>query len=483
MKSFDQRPDIVQMSEAEKDALLIAQWEEIKRLQARLKELEGQLKKDSRTSSKAPSSDGPKKPKRTRSQRKASGRKPGGQPGHEYHGLEAVEKPDHIEVHEPSQCEECGEDLSAQAGLNYEARQVFDLPVLRFEVTEHRRVCKGCPTCGEISWGAYPPAVANVVQYGERVQALSVYLSDYQLLPYGRQSDFFGDVFHRRLSVGTLQTIRQRCAQRLKPIVEAIRQALIGAAVVHFDESGLRVAGQRQWLHVASTSTLTYYRVHPKRGRQALEDMAILPAFQGTAIHDGYSSYGAYEQCDHGLCNAHHLRELTFMHEHHEQAWAQEMIAGLLAIKQTVDKAKGRGKTELSGKTRNVLTQRYKTILDQALEQIPELPPVEKPTRGRKKQHPAKNLLDRLRTHQSAVLAFMNDFQVPFDNNQAERDIRMLKVQQKISGGFRKAHGALRFCDIRSYLSTARKQGVNVIEVLQGVFLGQPWKPPEAVPA
>lgn len=483
MQSFEQRPEIVHLSEAEKDALLIAQWEEIQRLRARLKELEGQLKKDSRTSSKAPSSDGPNKPKRTRSRRKASGRKPGGQPGHEYHGLAPVDKPDQIEVHEPSHCAECGEDLSAQGGLDYEARQVFDLPVLRLEVTEHRSVCKGCPLCGELSWGEYPETVVNAVQYGERVQALSVYLSDYQLLPYARQSEFFADVFDHPLSAGTLQTIRQRCAQRLKPVVEAMRQALIGAEVVHFDESGLRVGGQRQWLHVASTPRLTYYRVHGKRGAQALEAIGILPAFQGTAIHDGYSSYGRYDQCDHGLCNAHHLRELTFMHEHYEQAWAKELIDELLRIKQAVDQSKARGHSKLSGKTRKAFIQRYETILDQALKQIPELPPEEKPTRGRKKQHPAKNLLDRLRLHQSAVLAFMNGFQVPFDNNQAERDIRMLKVQQKISGGFRKAHGAKRFCDIRSYLSTARKHGVNVIEALQGVFLGSPWKPPEALPA
>jgi len=308
-------------------------------------------------------------------------------------------------------------------------------------------------------------------------------LSDYQLLPYARQSELFADVFNHPLSVGTLQNIRQRCAQRLKPIVAAIRQALIDAEVVHFDESGLRVAAHRQWLHVASTATLTYYRVHPKRGRQALNEIAILPQLQGTAIHDGYSSYFGYAQCNHGLCNAHHLRELTFIHEHYQQGWAQAMIDCLLDIKQVVDEAKVRGKTQRSSKTCQVLAQRYETILDQALEQIPELPPAEKPTRGRKKQHPAKNLRDRLSTHQSAVLAFMYDFQVPFDNNQAERDIRMIKVQQKISGGFRTRAGAHRFSDIRSYISTARKQGLKVMDVLQQVFSGTPWKPPEARPA
>lgn len=483
MKAFDQRPNIVQMSEAEKDALLIAQWEEIQRLRARLKDLEGQLKKDSRTSSKAPSSDGAKKPKRTRSQRKASGRKPGGQPGHTYHGLAPVDNPDHIELHNPSHCDECGWEIEAQPGLNYERRQVFDLPVLRFEVTEHRSVCKDCPQCGHLSWGAYPAEVSSTVQYGGRAQALSVYLGDYQLLPYARQSELFFDLFDQPISAGTLQRMRQRCAQRLTPVVAAIRRALLESPVVHFDESGLRVDGRGQWLHVASTETLTYYAVDTHRGRQALAAINILPEFHGTAVHDGYSSYWRYVQCDHGLCNAHHLRELTFIHEHYEQAWAKAMIELLLEIKHAVDKAQARGASKLGKKALNAFAQRYERLLDQALEQIPPLPPPEKPTRGRKKQHPAKNLLDRLRTHQSAVLAFMYDFQVPFDNNQAERDIRMLKVQQKISGGFRKAHAAQRFCDIRSYISTVRKQGLNVIEALQRVFSGKPWLPPEALPA
>lgn len=483
MRAFDHSPNIVQLNESEKDTLLIAQWEEIQRLRGRLKELEGQLKKDSRTSSKAPSSDGAKKPKRTRSQRKASGRKPGGQTGHEYHGLAPIDNPDHIELHIPSHCDECGSAIAEQPGLDYQRRQVFDLPALRVEVTEHRSVCKDCPQCGHLSWGEYPVDVIKTVQYGERVQALSVYLSDYQLLPYARQSELFTDVFDQRISAGTLQRIRQRCAQRLTPVVAAIRQALIAAPVVHFDESGLRVAGQGQWLHVASTETLTYYSVHPQRGRQALEAINLLAVFEGTAVHDGYSSYWGYRQCDHGLCNAHHLRELIFIHEHYEQAWAKAMIELLLAIKKAVDKAQAQGVVKLAKKTLYAFARRYERLLEQALEQIPELPPAEKPKRGRKKQHPAKNLHDRLRQHQRAVLAFMYDFQVPFDNNQAERDIRMLKVQQKISGGFRKAHAAQRFCDIRSYISTARKQGLNVIEALQRVFSGRPWMPPEALMA
>jgi transposase len=477
MTRLESPPDIAHLSVSEKDALLLAQWEEIQRLRARLKELEGQLKKDSRTSDKAPSSDGPKAPKRTRSQRKKSGRKVGGQPGHEYQGLAPVEQPDQIVLSEPSQCQSCGEDLTAVAPGGYDRRQVFDLPPLQLQVTEHRSVCKGCPVCGQLSWGAYPEGVNARVQYGPRVQALSVYLSDYQLLPYQRQRELFGDLFGHELSVGTLQQAKVRCTRGLVPVVEAVRRALLEAPVVHFDESGLRVGGQRPWLHVSSTASLTYYQVHAQRGCQAHEAIGLLPVFQGCAVHDSYRSYLTYEHCAHSLCNAHHLRELTFMHEHHEQAWASEMIGCLLEIKGAVAEAKERGATALPAPQLEAFETRYQQLLDQALEQIPALPPPETPRRGRKKQHPAKNLHDRLRTYQTAVLAFMYDFAVPFDNNQAERDIRMLKVQQKISGGFRTLQGAQRFCAIRSYISTVRKQGLKVIDALQQVFAGQPWMP------
>lgn len=480
---LDHPPDIVSLSVSEKDKLLLAQWEEIERLRARLKELEGQLKKDSRTSDKAPSSDGPKTPKRTRSQRKPSERKVGGQPGHEYHGLSAVAEPDEVVVWLPDHCQHCQYDLSRQGALDYIARQVFDLPRLGFEVTEHRSACKDCPVCGQLSWGEFPLGVTASVQYGERVQALSVYFSDYQLLPYARQAELFADVFDHRLSVATLQQARIRGARALAPVVEAIRQALVGASVAHFDESGLRVGGQGRWLHVSSTATLTYYRAHAKRGREALEAIGILPAFRGRAIHDSYRSYLSYGHCDHGLCNAHHLRELTFIHEHHEQPWAKAMKDCLVAIKAAVDDAQAQGAARLSAQQLDAFEAEYGQILDQALDQIPERPPPQSPRRGRKKQHPAKNLHDRLRTSQAAVLAFMYDFNVPFDNNQAERDIRMLKVQQKISGGFRTERGAERFCTVRSYISTVRKQGLNVIKALHRAFVGQPWMPGEDLAA
>lgn len=309
-------------------------------------------------------------------------------------------------------------------------------------------------------------------------------MSDYQLLPYERQAELVEELFDHRLSVAPLQQAERRCAQRLTPVAAAIGRALSEADVAHVDESGLRVAGARRWLHVTRTATLTDYQVHPKRGREALEAIGILPAFAGCAVPDGYRSYFGYTDCQHGWCHAHHLRELIFMQEHHGQDWAQAMIDCLLAIKQAVDEAQARGEVALAPALVRQFERRYRAILAHGLEEIPPLPESATVRRkGRPKQHPAKNLLDRLSQHQSAVLAFMYDVRVPFDNNQAERDIRMVKVQQKISGGFRTDGGAQRFAQIRGYISTLRKQGLTVLEGLRQVFAGCPWKPPEAQPA
>ena len=338
-------------------------------------------------------------------------------------------------------------------------------------MTEHQSLGKDCSCCGKRNWGRYPEAVGSSVQYGPRIQSLSVYLSDYQLIPYARQQQLFGDVFSHPLSVGLLQKARQRCATELQPVVAAIKQALLSQPVIHADESGLRIEGQSQWLHVASDSQLTYYQVHGKRGCQAHQAIDLLPRYQGTVVHDGYASYWGYD-CQHALCNAHHLRELRFIHEHHQQPWAQQMIDCLLEAKQQVDKALEGSLHRLTEAQISMIETDYQRILNQALEQIP--PPPSSAKRGKQKQHPAKNLYDRLDQRRRSVLAFIYDLTVPFDNNQAERDIRMIKVQQKISGGFRQFHAAERFCVIRSYLSSARKQGINILFALQQIFVGQP---------
>ena len=346
----------------------------MQKVRARNQELEGQLKKDSRTSSKPPSSDTHKKAKRTKSQRQRSGLKPGGQLGHKYHGLEPVLKPEHIEYHEPYCCNDCGAHLKAQPVISGDRRQVFDLPELKREVTEHCSIGKDCPDCGKRNWGRYPETVNSSVQYGPRIQSLSVYLSDYQLIPYARQQQLFSDVFSHPVSIGLLQKSRQRYGTLLQPIAQAIKQALSSQPVIHADESGLRIEGQGQWLHVLSNAHLTYYQVHQKRGCQAHEAIDLLPHYEGTVVHDAYSSYFTYD-CAHALCNAHHLRELTFIHEHHQQPWAQQMIGCLLDAKQQVENSLQAKQEALTLCQIDAIELKYQSILNQALEQIPPPPP------------------------------------------------------------------------------------------------------------
>jgi transposase len=281
------------------------------------------------------------------------------------------------------------------------------------------------------------------------------------------------------VSEGTLYNTRSQCFEQLEPISDAIEAAIVASEVVHFDETGLRVNGKLWWLHVACTSGLTYYFVHPKRGQVAIDEMEVLPSFEGKAIHDGWKSYQGYD-CDHFLCNAHHLRELMFVWERYGQPWAMQMIWLLCTINRQVSEAKDQGQSTLSAEQITAFEMRYQTILEQGFAANPTLaPPLEgaPKKRGRPQQSPPRNLLNRLQTQQASVLGFMNDFAVPFDNNQAERDIRMMKLKQKISGCFRSPDGAKMFCRIRGYISTLRKQGNHVLDALIALFSGHPQFP------
>ncbi len=364
-----------------------------------------------------------------------------------------------------------------------ERRQVVDLPPLALEVTEHRVAHVACSTCGVETAGAFPVGVTQPVQYGERLQAVAVYLHDYQLLPYARTIELVDDLFGAAPSEGTLQAAETTCFDALAATENAIKAALQQAGQAHFDETSLRVQARREWLHVASTATLTHYGVHPKRGTAATDAIGILPAFTGTAVHDAWAPYFTYNGCRHALCNAHLLRELIYLHEQHHQAWADELATLLVTGKDLVDTARAAGEEHLDEVLRATLDAHYDHLLDQgrAANPPPASPPEgtlpAPPRRGRQKQTKAQNLLDRLVTHRREVLAFLDDFAVPFDNNQAERDLRMMKVQQKISGGFRSPDGAAAFARIRGYLSTLRKQGLPVLHALEGVFAGRPRAP------
>lgn len=442
---------------------------------ARIRELETRGATDSRNSSKPPSTDGYHKPA-PKSSRKKTGRKPGGQKGHPGSTLALSDAPDRVIPHPVTTCLQCGLDLSANPA-EVERRQVIDIPPLHLDVVEHRFESKTCHGCHAVTTSHQDaPEVTASAQYGPRIKAFAVYLKTYQLLPFKRSAELIRALFGGTLCEGTLANMVKGVSGTLDASLAAISAILTGASVAHFDETGSSVQGKLHWFHVASTENATLYAMHQRRGSVAMEDMGILPKFSGRAIHDHWKPYFTYEGCSHGLCNAHHLRELTFIHEVVGQEWAASMKDLLIKANAAVDTAKAENRTKLSDKEVLYFVRLYKKIIGKALAVNPPPEPIPG-KRGRPKDSKAGNLARRLKDHRREVLAFMHDFSVPFSNNLAERDIRMMKVQQKVSGTFRSAEGATDFCRIRSYLSTASKQGMAALAVLTKAIAGAPFLP------
>ena len=470
-------PDFDKLSVAEKDQLIRELWPlramvrdlaaQVEALQLKVTELEAGQALNSRNSSKPPSSDGLGKPK-PKSLRKGGERPTGGQNGHKGHRLEKVAEPDRIVMHfPPSHCDVCHCRLPEASVA--ERRQVFDLPPLRFEVTEHRMLAAQC-ACGKICRGEFPSGVSAPVQYGPAAMAAVVHLTHQHMMPVRRTAALMGDFFGLPMAEGTVLAACEEARNRLQPTVDLIGQALQVAEVAHADETGLRVAGSLHWMHALVTTMLTWVGCHKKRGREAFDALAILPDFLGTLIHDGWKPYRDL-RCKHGLCNAHHLRELTYVFEELGQAWAGCMIDLLAAACHEVNALGG----PLPAERVASLRTRHAEILADGEAMNPLAPKSGK--RGRTQQSKAANLLRRLRTYADDVWRFATDPNVPYTNHHAEQADRMPKVKQKISGCFRTKNGAETFCTIRSYLATMHKQGANLFHAMTLTFQGSPPQP------
>jgi len=455
-----------------RDGELAQAHETIDELGARIAELTAQVNRNASNSSVPPSSEGlRKKPARPR---KRGGRR-GKQPGAPGRHLAQVEQPDRVVVHAPATCQGCGEGLAQAEVAQVVRRQVFDLPELGLEVTEHRAVRCRC-ACGTTTAASFPDQVAAPAGYGPGVRAAVAYLTVVHHLPVERAAQLLGDLLGTPIASGTVANIGAEAAEAVAPAVEAIRGLLAEQPVVCFDETGARIAGSLHWIHSASTGTLTLYGAHPKRGAEAMDAAGVLPAFDGVAVHDCWAPYRRYG-CDHALCGAHLLRELTAAIEAGGQHWAGQMTSVLLDAKDAVAAAAA-GAARLGQDTLDDIDRRYKAAVAAGHAANPPPPPSGR--RGRTRKSKAANLLERLERHRDDVLRFTVDFTVPFDNNLAERDIRMVKLQQKISGCWRTLAGAQRFCATRSYISTARKHNIGVLDALRQAFAGSPWTPARA---
>lgn len=449
-----QFPDLSKLTDSEKDALIHA-------LVARVEELERRLGLNSSNSGKPPASDGFKKPCRVNNQREKTGRKSGGQEGHEGTNLRQVATPDKVIDHCPPVCAGCGGALGVEQATGHRKRQVFDLPKPVVEVTEHRAYICWCPECGTETQAAFPDEVTAAAQYGATVVALVVYLQAWHLIPEDRLAELMGDVFGVELATSTIAAMGQRKAQELAGLADQIGEQVKQAAVKHLDETGYRIAGVLQWLHVASTWLLTCYRTSRKRG-------AMLAGVRGIIVHDFWRPYLTMDGVTHALCNAHHLRELKALIDIEKEPWALAMHRFLRHACHAANLARERRRS-LKPAVLVWLSARYDRILAQGFTFHESQPPLDasgRKRRGRTRRRTGHNLLIRLRDHKDDVLRFLCDPNVPFTNNQAERDLRMMKVRQKISGGFRSETGAQTFATLRTVLSTARKQGWNILEIL-----------------
>jgi len=417
---------------------------------------------NSKNSNKPPSSDPNRK--KTKPKKNSSTRKPGGQPGRIGKQLKPVNNPDQIELLTIDKRTLPKGDYH-EAG--FEARQVVDFNV-SVEVTEYRAQIL-IDAQGKRYVADFPPFVTRPIQYGCKTKASAVYLSQYQLTPYKRIEDYFSEQIGLTISSGSLFNFNQEAYHRLADFERLAKVNLIASKRLNADETGINVNGKRIWLHTACNDRWTHFYPHHKRGSEAMDAIGILPKFKGVLCHDHWKAYYQYD-CLHALCNSHHIRELEWAATEGKQNWAGKLMKFLLKLNQIVDRSGG----QLTKKQSCYYRKRYKSLLIDAQKECP--PPEikrKKGQRGRLKKSKPRNLLERLIDYQEDILRFMDNADVPFTNNQGENDLRMTKVQQKISGCFRSEQGALIFCRIRAYLITCRKHGISPTEALETLFNGK----------
>ncbi len=422
--------------------------------------LANRLNLNSSNSSKPPSSD----PNRKKQPKRKTGKKPGGQKGHVGTTLKKVDDPDKIE---PIKVDRSKLPPGRYRQVDFEARQVFDIDISRV-VTEYRAEVLEDDN-GNRFVAAFPEGVTKAVQYGTGLKAHAVYMSQFQLIPYNRIQDYFADQLHIPLSEGSIFNFNKQAFQALVQFEHKAKDKLTTSAVAHADETGINMGGDRHWLHCVSNEFWTLYYPHEKRGMDAFDAMGVLPGFSGILCHDHWKPYFKLD-CTHALCNAHHLRELTRAWEQDGQQWAHDLKNLLKKINTKVNDAGGALNARQAGKYRS----QYRKLIKQGEIECPEpTRPQKKGKRGRIKKSKSRNLLERLRDFENETLRFMENELVAFSNNLGENDIRMTKVQQKISGCFRSIEGAKIFCRIRSYLSTCRKQGIKSSQALELLFNGK----------
>jgi transposase len=424
-------------------------------------ELKARLNQNSQNSSKPPSSDGLGKPP-VKSLREKAGRKPGGQHGHSGHGLKIDREPDEVVVVEPITCDRCGADLEEAVKYQTDTRYIYDVEI-KVTLTRYEIMEAICPNCGATVTGTPPFGSKGSKGYGNLLRTLCIILTQYGYMGIDKTHKVLHDLLGIPISTGTIKSIQQEFSEKSKPTLETIKANLLQSPTLNTDETGGRVSGRTQWFHVASNAKYTLVSVHQKRGREGTEAAGVVQHYTGRLIHDCWSAYFGFDKCKHALCCAHLLRELNALIER-GQKWATEMKQLLLEMKKVVDSYKDNDKTELSRYYHNKFKARYNAVIEKAKAEI-----VPSTTRKKSKE---ENLLKRLNEYREEVTAFTSDFNVSFDNNQAERDIRNIKVKGKVSGGFRSQSGAEDYANTASVFGTVAKLGKSVVSAVKGLFDG-----------